>query len=112
MSATMFLAICILGCDFLLYVLYQWNYGERRGGLSRRPRALRTIVEQQNAEPFLAASRKRTAGPKGNLRVIRGRASVRETGAYLGLGEGRLGEARFGEARAYRRIAGSFAHAK
>jgi len=83
MSATIFLAICILGCDFLLYVLYQWNYGERRRGLSRRPRALRTTVEQQNVEPFLAASRKRAAGPKGNLRVIRGRAAVRETGGII-----------------------------
>jgi hypothetical protein len=29
MSTTMFLAFCILGCDFLLYVLFQWTYGEK-----------------------------------------------------------------------------------
>jgi hypothetical protein len=29
MSITMFLAFCILGCDFMLYVLFQWIYGEK-----------------------------------------------------------------------------------
>jgi len=29
MSVTVFLAICILGCDFMLYVLFQWVYGEK-----------------------------------------------------------------------------------
>jgi len=28
MPLTVFLAFCILGCDFLLYVLFQWIYGE------------------------------------------------------------------------------------
>jgi hypothetical protein len=102
MSATVFLAICILGCDLLLYILYQWTYGERRRGLSRRGRARKTMVERQNVEPFLTASRKRAAGPAQNLRVIRGRAAGPETNAYLG----------FGEVRAYRRIAASFAHHK
>lgn len=35
MSITIFLAFCILGCDFLLYVLYQWIYGEKRKSLAR-----------------------------------------------------------------------------
>jgi hypothetical protein len=30
MSLTVFLAICILGCDLLLYILFQWIYGEKR----------------------------------------------------------------------------------
>jgi hypothetical protein len=30
MSLTVFLAFAILGCDFLLYVLFQWIYGEKR----------------------------------------------------------------------------------
>jgi hypothetical protein len=29
MSITVFLAFGILGCDFLLYVLFQWIYGEK-----------------------------------------------------------------------------------
>jgi hypothetical protein len=36
MSLTVFLAICILGCDLLLYILFQWIYGEKRRERSRR----------------------------------------------------------------------------
>ena len=37
MSFTVFLAICILGCDFMLYVLFQLVYGEKHRKSSRRP---------------------------------------------------------------------------
>jgi hypothetical protein len=36
MSFTVFLAISILGCDFLLYFLFQWVYGEKHRKVSRR----------------------------------------------------------------------------
>jgi hypothetical protein len=36
MSLTLFLAFCILSCDFLLYVLFQWIYGERHRKHARR----------------------------------------------------------------------------
>jgi hypothetical protein len=36
MSLTIFLAFCILGCDFLLYVLFQWIYGEKHRKHARR----------------------------------------------------------------------------
>jgi hypothetical protein len=39
MSVTVFLAICILSCDFLLYILFQWIYGEKRRERSRRQAA-------------------------------------------------------------------------
>ena len=38
MSLTFFLALCILGCDFLLYVLFQWVYGEKHRKHARRAR--------------------------------------------------------------------------
>jgi len=40
MSLTMFLAFCILGCDFFLYVLFQWTYGEkhRKPNVDRKQR--------------------------------------------------------------------------
>jgi hypothetical protein len=41
MSLTVFLAICILGCDFLLYVLFQWIYGEKHRNHPRRSAARR-----------------------------------------------------------------------
>ena len=36
MSLTMFLAFAILGCDFLLYALFQWIYGEKHRNHARR----------------------------------------------------------------------------
>jgi hypothetical protein len=38
MTLTLFLALSILGLDFLLYALFQWTYGERRRKRVRRPR--------------------------------------------------------------------------
>lgn len=51
MSLTVFLAFCILSCDFLLYVLLQWIYGEKhRNHASRAAARLekrRTLSVQQ-----------------------------------------------------------------
>jgi hypothetical protein len=41
MPLVMFLAFCILGCVFLLYVLFQWTYGERNRKHPRRSAARR-----------------------------------------------------------------------
>jgi hypothetical protein len=41
MSLTVILAFCILGCDFLLYVLFQWIYGEKHRNHARRAAARR-----------------------------------------------------------------------
>jgi hypothetical protein len=47
MSLTVFLAICVLGCDFLLYFLFQWVYGEKRRNRLRR---LATSREKSHGE--------------------------------------------------------------
>jgi hypothetical protein len=36
MSLTVFLALCVLGLDFMIYVLFQWIYGEKRRGFARQ----------------------------------------------------------------------------
>jgi hypothetical protein len=41
MSLTMILAFCILGCDFSLYILFQWIYGDKRTKHARRVAARR-----------------------------------------------------------------------
>ena len=55
MSLTMFLAICILSCDFLLYALFQWVYGEKYKKHARRVAARRekrrAVSGQQAAQP-------------------------------------------------------------
>jgi hypothetical protein len=35
MSLTVFLAICVLGLDFMIFVLFNWLYGERHAALPR-----------------------------------------------------------------------------
>jgi len=48
MSITVFLAFCILGFDFLLYVLFQWVYGEKYRKHARRVAAR---AEKRRATP-------------------------------------------------------------
>lgn len=59
MSLTIFLAVCILGCDFLLYLLFQWIYGEKdRKSVRRRAKGLgraRVISTKEAAEATLRA---------------------------------------------------------
>ena len=55
MSLTVFLAFCILGCDFLLYVLFQWIYGEKHRKHARR-------VAEREKRRVLSA--KEAVGPK------------------------------------------------
>jgi hypothetical protein len=103
MSVTVFLAFCILGCDFLLYVLYQFTYGEKRRGLSRRSTAPKhAAMNQPDARPFLVASRRSTTGKDQRLLSILQRTAREEA----------ADPAQFNEVRAYRRIASSFAQAK
>lgn len=51
MSAVAFLAVCILGCDALLYFLFQWTYGEKHRGLARRSRSNRATGYPQQSQP-------------------------------------------------------------
>ena len=55
MSLTVFLAFCILSCDFLLYVLFQWIYGEKHRNHGCRAAARRekrrTLSGQQLEDP-------------------------------------------------------------
>jgi|SRR5580692_2731562 hypothetical protein len=103
MSATVFLAFCILGCDFLLYVLYQFTYGEKRRGLSRRSRTPKHVaMSQPDARPFLVASRRSATARSQRFSSMRQHNVRVET----------IDQSQFNEARAYRRIASSFAQAK
>jgi hypothetical protein len=102
MSATLFLAFCILGCDFLLYFLFQWTYGERRRGLTRRSAAPKGAMNQPDARPFLIASRKRASRRGRQFQSASRQVDAREAGA----------SGQFNEVRAYRRIAASFGQAK
>lgn len=103
MPATLFLAFCILGCDFLLYALFQWTYGEKRRGLARRSRAPKPATNQPSLRPYLVSSR---PGDRGGARQFDGpglRSAKRVSSA---LGQYHM------ELRANRRIVDSFGPVK
>jgi hypothetical protein len=47
MSLTVFLAICVLGLDFMIFVLFQWLYGEKNRNRFRRSAARRYAANSQ-----------------------------------------------------------------
>ena len=49
MSLTIFLALCILGMDFMIYVLFKWLYGDRRNLIARRVTAQREAARAEAA---------------------------------------------------------------
>ncbi|HXY01623.1 MAG TPA: hypothetical protein VEI54_11935 [Candidatus Limnocylindrales bacterium] len=64
MSLTLFAALCILGVDFLIYVLFQWTYGDKRRALARKIAAERKALKEQGTRPFLVASREGLTGAR------------------------------------------------
>lgn len=52
MSAIGLLTVCILGCDALLYFLFQWTYGERHRGLGRKSRSNHATGYAQHSQPL------------------------------------------------------------
>jgi len=53
MSLTVFMAVCILGCDFMLYVLFQWLYGEKRRKHVRMSAPMDATVRMRENRPYL-----------------------------------------------------------
>jgi hypothetical protein len=58
MSLTVFLALCILGLDFMIYVLFKLLYGDRRSLIVRRVAAQREAARAEAAGLTLVRARK------------------------------------------------------
>jgi hypothetical protein len=58
MSLTVFLALCILGLDFMIYVLFKLLYGDRRSVIARRVAEQRKIAQAEAAGLFLVPAKK------------------------------------------------------
>jgi hypothetical protein len=103
MSFTVFMALCILGCDFLIYVLYQWAFGERRRTLMRRAASRRRAEALRSPQDRSTAMAQKSFATKP-VTVMdpkrRRRASSVERSS------------RYNEELAYRRVAASFAQLK
>jgi hypothetical protein len=83
MSLTVFLALCILGLDFMIYVLFKLTFGDKRGTIARQVAAHRDALGEQPPRPFLVASReaasagRRVASTKSGKLFARGPYTTR-----------------------------------
>lgn len=77
MSLTVFLALCVLGIDFLIYVLFQWTYGDKRKAMERKLAAQRNAMKEEASRPFVVASRKAAPETAKRLRLVRERMGKR-----------------------------------
>jgi hypothetical protein len=57
MSLTIFLALCILGSDFMIYALFQWIYGEKRRAFARQVAARNRARKDPSNSPFLIVAK-------------------------------------------------------
>jgi hypothetical protein len=62
MSLTVFLALCILGLDFMIYALFQWTYGDKRSAIARQLGADKNPLKKQSTRLFLVASQEAAIG--------------------------------------------------
>jgi len=58
MSLTIFLALCILGLDFMIYFLFKLFFGDRRSLIARRVAAHREAARAEAAGLIFAPARK------------------------------------------------------
>lgn len=61
MPLTLFMAICILGCDVLIYFLFQWTLGEKGRTRRRRGGTKRRVASGQETELFVVPTPKKTS---------------------------------------------------
>jgi len=58
MSLNAFLALCILGLDFMIYALFQWTYGDKRSALARQIAAHRNALKGLPPRPVLVTGKR------------------------------------------------------
>lgn len=65
MSLTVFLALCVLGIDFMIYALFQWTYSDKRSAIARQVAVQRNALKEQSPRPFLVTSQTPLVAPSG-----------------------------------------------
>ena len=101
MSLILFVTLCVLGCDLLIYFLYQWALGERRRTLMRK------AVSRQRAEALANRQRPMVAAERSAARPV----LVMDVKRQPRPDSPRIPN-RYSEELAYRRVAASFAQSK
>jgi hypothetical protein len=102
MSLTLFVTLCVLGCDLLIYFLYQWALGERRRTLMRKAVSRQRAEALENGQPRpMVAAERNAARP---VLVMDAKRRPRPDSPRI--------PNRYSEELAYRRVAASFAQSK
>jgi hypothetical protein len=78
-SLNLFLTLGILGMDFLIFVLFQWTFGDKRRAMQRKLAAYRQ-EQEATGRPYLVSSSKPGVVTQQRLQKVRERTSggVRE----------------------------------
>ena len=108
MSLTLFMAICILGCDVLIYFLFQWTLGEKGRTRRRRNGAKRRLARGQETEFIVVPASKNNVASRA--KVLRYRTSVPQKASWPNHDSG--SPSGISEEMAYRRRAAAFASSK
>jgi len=103
MSFNIFIVLCVLGCDVLIYVLYQWVLGEKRRARLHREVSRQRAEAAQRTQPFLAATQNRGAGARAVIPMDRKEPKAPNAD---GLAK------KYSEELVYRRLAAWFANPK
>ena len=76
MSLTIFITICVLGIDFLIYVLFQWTFADKRVALQKKLAQQRQALQAEPARPFLVRSHKIGPQTQARLQKVRERMAT------------------------------------
>jgi len=57
MPLAVFLACCVLGIDFMIYILFQWVFGEKYRARARKLAARKRAANIRSAKPYLISGR-------------------------------------------------------
>lgn len=69
MSVTVFLALCVLGLDFMIYAFFQWTYGDKRAAVARKLATYKKALKEQTPRPVLIAHKKTLSDHRSEWRA-------------------------------------------
>ncbi len=71
MSLHVFGTICVLGVDFLIYVLFRWTYADKRRAWAKKLAEQRKAMRAESSRPLVERSPKNGAVTQARLQRVR-----------------------------------------
>jgi|SRR5215469_10815312 len=78
MTLKLFLAICILGLDVLIYVLFHWTLGEKGRTSRRRPKANRRLETGRKTDPVALPADRQVGQKRAKILHYPNRATIKQ----------------------------------